>query len=120
MSKQFGKPAILLETSAPGADGAIRESSRVMVPHKIATFYSGRCSMKCPYCGLINPDNALRCDCGYDFETRTVEPSYLTPAQQILIGKGEVAREVQNGESGERILHGVFGVIHILLRVLGG
>jgi len=23
--------------------------------------------MKCPNCGLTNPDEALRCDCGYDF-----------------------------------------------------
>ena len=24
--------------------------------------------MKCANCGLINPDTATRCDCGYDFE----------------------------------------------------
>lgn len=24
--------------------------------------------MKCPRCGLINPETALQCDCGYDFE----------------------------------------------------
>ena len=31
--------------------------------------------MKCPRCGLVNPENAQRCDCGYDFEQRrTVEP----------------------------------------------
>lgn len=23
--------------------------------------------MKCPECGLINPENAQRCDCGYNF-----------------------------------------------------
>ena len=28
--------------------------------------------MKCPNCGLINPDSALRCNCGYDFATMTV------------------------------------------------
>ncbi|MDA2930376.1 hypothetical protein MYX84_10595 [Acidobacteria bacterium AH-259-O06] len=32
--------------------------------------------MKCPRCGLINPDTAQRCDCGYDFEKGTVESSY--------------------------------------------
>jgi hypothetical protein len=32
---------------------------------------------KCPRCGLFSPAEALRCDCGYDFESRTVQPSYL-------------------------------------------
>lgn len=26
--------------------------------------------MKCPTCGLENPPDAMRCDCGYDFTTR--------------------------------------------------
>jgi uncharacterized RDD family membrane protein YckC len=34
--------------------------------------------MKCPRCGLINDDDAVRCDCGYDFASRTVKKSYLT------------------------------------------
>ena len=25
--------------------------------------------MKCPECGLINPDEAWQCDCGYDWRT---------------------------------------------------
>jgi len=35
--------------------------------------------MKCPECGLINPDTALRCDCGYDFATGDLKDSYLPP-----------------------------------------
>src|SRR6266581_2209891 len=27
----------------------------------------------CPRCGLLNPETAQRCDCGYNFELRTVE-----------------------------------------------
>ena len=34
--------------------------------------------MNCPRCKLINPDTALRCDCGYDFESKTVERPYFT------------------------------------------
>lgn len=30
-----------------------------------------------PRCKLINPDTALRCGCGYDFESRTVEKAYF-------------------------------------------
>ena len=26
--------------------------------------------MTCPNCGLINPDSALECDCGYDFAAK--------------------------------------------------
>jgi hypothetical protein len=34
-------------------------------------------SHKCPRCGLFSPVEASRCDCGYDFATKTVAPSYL-------------------------------------------
>ena len=33
--------------------------------------------MECPKCGLINPESAIRCDCGYDFKSGKVEDSYL-------------------------------------------
>ena len=33
--------------------------------------------MDCPHCKLVNPPGAKRCDCGYDFETQTIEKSYL-------------------------------------------
>jgi len=33
--------------------------------------------MKCPKCNLINPDFALRCDCGYDFTSNEIRASYI-------------------------------------------
>lgn len=33
--------------------------------------------MECPSCGLLNPESAQRCDCGYDFQKKTVEKPYL-------------------------------------------
>lgn len=33
--------------------------------------------MDCPSCHLVNPDSAERCDCGYDFRSRTLKSSYL-------------------------------------------
>jgi uncharacterized RDD family membrane protein YckC len=32
--------------------------------------------LECPRCGLINPDNAQRCDCGYGFQTHTWSQRY--------------------------------------------
>jgi hypothetical protein len=34
-------------------------------------------SQGCPRCGLLNPPEATRCDCGYDFASKTVQSSYL-------------------------------------------
>jgi hypothetical protein len=28
--------------------------------------------MECPKCGLLNPGNSLKCDCGYNFETKAI------------------------------------------------
>ena len=40
----------------------------------------------CPTCGLTNPDTAQRCDCGYDFSSRTMKQPYLRP--RALEGQG--------------------------------
>lgn len=34
-------------------------------------------AQECPRCGLFSPEQATRCDSGYDFVTMTVEASYL-------------------------------------------
>jgi hypothetical protein len=34
--------------------------------------------MNCPRCGLINPGTAQRCDCGYDFISKSLKRSYAT------------------------------------------
>jgi hypothetical protein len=31
--------------------------------------------MECAQCRLTNPDTAIRCDCGYNFQTRSIESS---------------------------------------------
>lgn len=38
--------------------------------------------MKCPKCGLINPDSAQKCDCGYNFQSRSMQEPYLTLKEQ--------------------------------------
>jgi hypothetical protein len=44
--------------------------------------------MDCPNCKLVNPPTATRCDCGYDFQTNTMERSYLTERDKQLSRKG--------------------------------
>ena len=46
--------------------------------------------MQCPKCRLINPPSAGRCDCGYDFGTQSMKPSYL----QGAAGDSEVISEL--------------------------
>ena len=33
-------------------------------------------TLRCPRCLLYNPPEALRCDCGYDFASKTIKQSY--------------------------------------------
>ena len=52
--------------------------------------------MNCPRCGLINPGTGQRCDCGYDFMSKSLSESYLatTPnssPSKITIGAQAVA-----------------------------
>jgi hypothetical protein len=52
--------------------------------------------MNCPRCRLINPETGQRCDCGYDFISKSLKESYLasTPnssASKIAIGAQAVA-----------------------------
>ena len=35
-------------------------------------------SMECPNCGLFNPPTSERCDCGFDFTSKTMEGSLLS------------------------------------------
>jgi hypothetical protein len=35
--------------------------------------------VKCPHCGFVNPDSAFLCNCGYDFQKRTVVGSGEIP-----------------------------------------
>jgi hypothetical protein len=38
----------------------------------------------CPKCGLVNPPEAQRCDCGWDFGSRSAQQSYNPKAATDL------------------------------------
>jgi hypothetical protein len=60
-------------------------------------------SQKCPRCGLFSPEEAIRCDCGYDFKSQTVQSSYLVAhlvqkhggADNIILGSAR--SNIRNG-----------------------
>ena len=55
-------------------------------------------SYTCPTCGLLSPGEAVRCDCGYNFVTKTVRSSYLA-ADTVRKhgGAGKVLDETARG-----------------------
>lgn len=52
--------------------------------------------MKCPNCGLDNPNNAARCDCGYDFASGQMKGSYLSQAGQEVVQAVSTGRRFAN------------------------
>lgn len=49
-------------------------------------------SLKCPNCKLTSPDEAQRCDCGYDFQKKTVEKPYYKQAPSPPSGRCALGR----------------------------
>ena len=41
--------------------------------------------MDCPDCGLINPDTAIRCDCGYDFGPKALKSKGTYRFKTLLV-----------------------------------
>lgn len=43
--------------------------------------------MECPRCGLFNPATAQRCDCGFDFVSRTMKVSFVNPTELKIMAQ---------------------------------
>src|SRR5215831_14197134 len=86
--------------------------------------------MNCPRCRLINPETAQRCDCGYDFISKSVEKPHFTsspstPLSRVAIGAQVVALVLAGGAViwGCLMVHvaldpggaGEFGAISVLM-----
>jgi hypothetical protein len=72
-------------------------------------------SQKCPQCHLFSPPEAERCDCGYDFASKTVRSSYLL--KHVFEKRGGEAKVLRLA-AGAKIRTGVF--LLVLSLVLTG
>ena len=50
--------------------------------------------MNCPRCGLVNPETAQRCDCGYDFISKSVEKPYFTSSPNTTLSRIAIRAQV--------------------------
>jgi hypothetical protein len=64
--------------------------------------------MECPNCGLFNPATAQRCDCGFDFASRTVRGSFLSPRELQVLS----ADPYRYGSGWLGLLGRLFGWVH--------
>ncbi len=83
--------------------------------------------MKCPKCGLINPESAIRCDCGYDFESKSIKSSYLSTKEQQQIKeaqKGDLYAAakigINKGVVGGIIMISIAAIMFIVGKMIGG
>jgi hypothetical protein len=65
----------------------------------------------CPKCGLVNPPDAQRCDCGYDFISRTVKESYLVEKDH------QAQTDLTTGEVLVCVLLPIIGIVLGLMAV---
>ncbi len=69
--------------------------------------------MKCPECGLINPETAQRCDCGYDFEEKRPLAPYLTASAPKMIPPGQASGFWVRAWQGEERLWKVWWLVGV-------
>lgn len=73
-------------------------------------------SQTCPRCRLISPDEASRCDCGYDFATGKMAASYF---REDLAAKHGGAANLYSAESRHNLASGIAALgLGLLLSVM--
>ena len=59
--------------------------------------------MQCPRCRLENPETAIRCDCGWDFQSNTIQPSYFQSFADIDPASGRELASLSDRFLGQLI-----------------
>ena len=79
-------------------------------------------SLTCPQCGLFSPPEAVRCDCGYDFATRSTLPSYLDAHLALKHGGTDrwLAQERKTKLRAAALVLGMSGAIAAAIFALSG
>jgi len=72
---------------------------------------------KCPACKLINPTEALRCDCGYDFPSGQIKDSYIQGDCQNAITP-EILAEKRAEARAWLVLAVFIFVVSLLLKIV--
>jgi hypothetical protein len=72
----------------------------------------------CPHCGLVNPTGAQRCDCGYDFQTKRLERSYLEHKQ--IRQAAAVAAAVASAGGAAALYFFGFRIVGMLTKLIFG
>jgi hypothetical protein len=78
--RQWRLGSMFSSVAAQSADLQSRNNMQLAV-NICADKRSAGTPMECPKCRLLNPPNAIRCDCGWDFTSNTMRESYLTPTR---------------------------------------
>ena len=69
--------------------------------------------MKCPHCGLFNPPEALRCDCGHDFKAGVVLESFLRDRSGDTRPSGPLDGRLREVSAGVGLITGVFSFLAV-------
>ena len=86
--------------------------------------------MNCPKCGLINPETALTCDCGYGFQFNLPALKELQDIPEKVRVKGlrwlidlprprQVKEKKSQAGQGAGVLLGLFGLLFFFFRLPG-
>ena len=71
--------------------------------------------MNCPQCGLINPETAQRCDCGYDFISKSVERPHFGSSPNTAFSKIAIGAQVMALLlAGGAVVWGVAAVLSVV------
>jgi len=84
--KKCGHPFSISQSTPEAKHAPVHTSVQSPVPSTQAT------PKDCPKCGLADPAETLRCDCGYDFVSRPMKPLYKNTEKPQAVTAASLSR----------------------------